>query len=86
MDTRRIRHLRTPIGLEVDAADGIPSRVFLTDLWQDVRMDRKPWRIDQHWWREDRILRDYFRVIPADSPALTIYHDLINDEWARQQF
>jgi hypothetical protein len=86
MDTRRIRHLRTPVGLKVDAKDGLPSRVLLTGLWQDVELARKPWRIDQHWWREDRILRDYFQVMPSDSPALTIYHDLISDEWARQQF
>jgi hypothetical protein len=86
LDTRRIRRLRTPLELAVEVSDGLPVRVLLIGKWQDVELARKPWRIDQHWWREDRVLRDYFRVMPSDSPALTIYHDLIRDEWARQQF
>ena len=36
--------------------------------------------------RTDAIRRDYFRVAPEDGPPLTVYHDLISDEWARQEY
>jgi hypothetical protein len=54
--------------------------------WQDVTLVRRPWRIDQHWWREGPISRLYYRVAPADGPPLTVYHDLISDEWSRQEY
>jgi hypothetical protein len=55
-------------------------------MQQDVALVRRPWRIDQHWWRGDHIRRDYFRVAPQDGPPLTIYHDLVSDGWFRQEF
>ncbi|HEX5367852.1 MAG TPA: hypothetical protein VFY10_00385 [Dehalococcoidia bacterium] len=54
--------------------------------WQDVELTRRPWRIDQHWWRADPVSRVYYRVAPADGPAFTIYHDLLSGEWARQEY
>jgi hypothetical protein len=54
-----------------------------------VTLLRRPWRIDQHWWRpsgEGAISRIYFRVAPDGGPPLTIYHDLIGDQWFRQEY
>ena len=86
-DPRRIRRLKSPESLDVvtDSA-GIPLRFRQGNTWHDVALARRPWRIDQHWWRADVIRRDYFRVAPEDGPPLTIYHDLISDEWARQEY
>ena len=87
MDTRRIRRLKAPRDLEVaETEDGQPLRIRLAGVWQDVRLARSPWRIDQHWWRAGAVRRDYFRVLPEDGPPLTIYHDLISGEWARQEY
>jgi hypothetical protein len=55
-------------------------------MWHDVSLARKPWRIDQLWWRTNAVRRDYFRVLPQDGPPLTIYHDLTSEEWARQEY
>jgi len=86
-DSRRIRRLKPPQALEVQAnAEGLPLRVCLGSVWQDVTLARKPWRIDQHWWRSNPIRREYFRVAPEMLPALTIYHDLVSDEWSRQEY
>ena len=58
----------------------------LTGVWEEVTSVRRPWRIDQHWWRPDRISRVYHRVAPADGPALTIYRDLVAEQWFRQEY
>ena len=86
-DPRRIRRLRPPRSLQVEAsAEGVPLRLSLGGAWQDVTLVRSPWRIDQHWWRADHIRRDYFRAAPQDGPPLTIYHDLVSGEWSRQEY
>jgi hypothetical protein len=86
-DPRRIRRLKSPRSLDVVAGpDGTPVRFRQGSSWHDVSATRPVWRIDQHWWRPDAVRRDYFRVLPVDGPSLTIYHDLITDEWARQEY
>jgi hypothetical protein len=86
-DTRRIRRLKTPGAVEVEStADGLPTRLRLAGVWQDVSLVRRPWRIDQHWWRSEPIGRDYYRVAPEDGPALTIYRDHLSGGWSRQEY
>ena len=86
-DTRRIRRLRTPRPLEVEAsASGEPLRVRLGSAWQDVSPVRAVWRLDQHWWRSEPVRRDYYRVAAEDGPQVTLYHDLVSDAWFRQEY
>ena len=86
-DPRRIRRLKSPRALDVVTdASGMPLRFRHGSTWHNVTLARKPWRIDQHWWRADAIRRDYFRVAPEDGPPLTIYRDLVSGEWARQEY
>ncbi len=86
-DTRRIRRLNSRRDIEVEADEsGLPLRARLAAGWQDVELTRSPWRIDQHWWRADPVSRVYYRIAPADGPALTVYHDLVSGEWARQEY
>ncbi len=86
-DTRRIRRLKTPRALAVEAsADDVPLRLSFGGAWQEAVMARQPWRIDQQWWRDTEVSRVYFRVTPEDRPTLTIYHDLISGEWFRQEY
>lgn len=86
-DTRRIRRLKTPRALEVEAAeDGSPLRLRLGSEWQAVSLTRRPWRIDQHWWRGDGISRLYYRVAPEDGPPLTLYRDLVQGGWFGQEY
>ena len=84
--TRRIRRLSTPLALEVVEADDVPQRLLMGGQWQAVSLTARPWRVDQYWWRDARVRRDYFRVAPENGPPLTIYHDLVSGEWARQEY
>jgi hypothetical protein len=89
-DTRRVRRLKSPRPIEVEAAqDGKPLRLRLGGAWQDIEFVRRPWRIDQHWWRpggDGPVSRLYYRVAPEDGPPLTIYHDLLSGTWRRQEY
>lgn len=71
--------------MEADS-EGVPLRISLGGVWQGVTMARQAWRIDQHWWRSDQVRRVYFRIAPLDGPPLTIYYDLHNDSWFRQEY
>ena len=66
--------------------DGTPVRLKLGGVWQDVSLVRRPWRIAQQWWRGEPVRRDYYRVAYEDGPPLTVYHDLVSDEWYRQGY
>jgi hypothetical protein len=47
---------------------------------------RRPWRIDQHWWRGEPVKRDYYRVAVESGPPLTLYRDLASGQWFRQEY
>ena len=68
----------------MDAAG--PCRLRLHGLRHDVQLVRRPWRIDQHWWRAEPVSRIYYRVAPEDGPPLTIFQDLVTGEWSRQEY
>ena len=86
-DTHRIRRLRRPRALEVEAsADDVPQRLRLGNAWQKVNLARQPWRIDQHWWRAELVIRLYYRVVLKDGAMLTIYRDLVSGDWFRQEY
>jgi hypothetical protein len=63
-----------------------PSTGSGQSAWQDVELVRRPWRIDQHWWRSDPVSRVYYRLTPEDGPVMTVYHDLEGDAWFRQEY
>lgn len=86
-DTRRIRRLKTPRAVEVEASEeGVPLRLRVGSAWQQVTLIRSAWRVDQQWWRGEEISRVYCRVAPEDGPPLTLYRDLATGEWYRQEY
>lgn len=55
--------------------------------WQPVSLLRRPWRIDQLWWRPGgAVSRRYYRVAPENGPPLTLYQDLLTGLWYRQEY
>ena len=86
-DTRRVRRLKSPRAIELETdARGAPIRLRLGGIWRDVSLVRRPWRIDQHWWRGNPVKRLYYRVEPADGPPLTVYQDAAGGGWFRQEY
>ena len=86
-DPRRIRRLKPANAIDVETdTEGAPLRLRRGSVWLDVSLIRRPWRIDQHWWRDVAVSRLYYRVASDDSPPLTIYRDLISGDWFRQEY
>jgi hypothetical protein len=71
--------------VEADEA-GIPTRLRLHGVCQNVSQARRPWRVDQHWWRAESVKRIYYRLDMRDGPPLTIYYDAVAQTWLRQEY
>ena len=84
---RRVRRLKEPRPLTVEAGpDGIPVALITSGGRHAVSLVRRPWRIDQLWWRVNPVSRVYFQVAPEDGPPLTLFHDLVRGGWWRQEY
>ncbi len=71
--------------MQADQA-GSPLRLSLGGIWQDVAPARRPWRVDQHWWRAEPVRRVYYRLEIRNGPPLTVYYDEIAQAWFRQEY
>ena len=68
-----------------------PSRNVMSTFssvdWTNVSFLRRPWRIDQLWWRPgEAVSRRYFRMAAEDGPPFTLYQDLLTGDWYRQEY
>ena len=84
----RLRPLNRPRPIRVEADDrGYPVALGLRGRGKGVAvaeiMDR--WRIDDEWWREQRIARMYYALLLDDGTRLTVYHDEVRDQWFEQR-
>lgn len=54
--------------------------------WIEVRSIEDYWKINDEWWRDSsqEIERIYFDVILDSNQRLTIFRDLVRNEWFRQ--
>ncbi len=43
------------------------------------------WEINDEWWRGRPISRLYYRVITQEDGHITIFRDLVDGQWYRQQ-
>jgi hypothetical protein len=87
-ELHELRPLNAPSPLRVQLDDN--GRVVA--LWRTGRLTPRRiaaiqdrWRIDDEWWRERAISRMYYALLLDDGTLLTIYHDLITDEWFEQR-
>ena len=88
-DTRRIRRLKTPQALEVEASeDGVPLRLRARRrlAGRDPaarRLAHRPALVA----RRAECDAYYYRVAPEDGPPLTIYYDdVCSGDWSRQEY
>ena len=83
-----LRPLNAPAPLRVELdADG---RIIA--IWRQGRLTPRTiaaiqdrWRIDDEWWREHRVARMYYEVVLDDGTLLTMFQDLVADEWFEQR-
>ena len=82
--TLRTLNAAQPLGVRTDA-DGQPRAVRRPGgqprAVEEV-LDR--WRIDDEWWRERPISREYWVLLLDNGGRLTAYHDLLAGSWHEQ--
>ncbi len=74
-----------PVRVSSDA-DGLPLAIVGGEGCGPgmVLQVRERWRIDDEWWRTP-ISRLYYQVVMEGGRNLTLYHDLEEGGWYRQQ-
>ena len=70
----------------VAATSGSPDAVLIHGDWVTVRTLRRPWLVDQLWWRSRPVNRLYFQVAPEEGPPFTLFHDLLSGDWFLQEY
>ena len=91
-DTRKasgsgdIRSLNEPIVLPVKAdEDGSPVALKLRRRWIDVESVSDRWRISDEWWREQPVDRIYFTCVVDGGIKITVFQDIISQQWYWQR-
>jgi hypothetical protein len=44
------------------------------------------WRIDDEWWRDKPVSRQYWRVVLEDGRVVDVYRDMVTGKWSRQAY
>jgi len=73
-----------PVAVETDES-GEPVAVVLGGRRLAVVQVQDVWRIDDEWWREE-VSRLYYHLLLEDGQVVTVYRDLLKDEWWRQSY
>jgi hypothetical protein len=75
-----------PLRMQTDAQGHIVG------VWRQGRLTPRRivavqdhWRIDDEWWREHAISREYYELQLDDGALLVVYHDLLADIWFEQR-
>jgi protein ImuB len=77
-----LRRLRPPRRVEVDTADGRPTRVRdAGGLDAAVLTSAGPWRLSGHWWDTDAWARDEWDVALSDGTLWRLSHDRLTNTW-----
>ena len=80
-----IRPVNPPIPVEVrENARQLPVAVRLKRRWRSVVSIDEVWSIDEEWWRERPIVRMYYTVNLEGDRQLTVFRDMLDGAWYRQ--
>jgi hypothetical protein len=75
-----IKPVNIPEPVRVEENASSPVSVKLKQR-QPVTAIEDKWRIDDEWWRSDRISRLYYTVQLASGHRLVLFKDLIKKSW-----
>ena len=80
-DRLRAVNVPQPVAVECDAEDR-PRTVG------DVTVETilESWRIDDEWWREKPVSRQYWRLVLEDGRVVDVYEALAGGRWYRQAY
>jgi len=72
-----------PVTVEMDRT-GEPRRMRWQGHPQRIERVLARWRVDEGWWEDQRIWREYFEVTTS-AGLFVLFHDLLTGEWRLQR-
>ena len=82
-----IRPLNLPVPVTVqENRRQLPISVTMEGRTLPITAITDLWEIDDEWWRSRPIARMYYRVTVRGGRQLTLYRDLVDGIWYRQNF
>ncbi len=83
----RVRQLNRPRPLRVEAdEEDRPAAVWLSNRRYAVEAVLETWRIDDEWWRERPVSRQYYSLLLDGGRTVTVYRDEANERWWRHTY
>ena len=84
---RRLKPLHRPRQIQIDA-DGNAQPIALHFGGRQIAVESvvETWRIDDEWWRDKPVSRNYCRVVLEDGRVMDVYRDLASGKWWRQAY
>jgi hypothetical protein len=79
------RPLNPPIPIAVrETAHHTPHTIQIKGRWVKVAAIVDVCSLDEEWWREQPIVRMYYRVMLEDDRPITVFRDMLDGAWYRQ--
>ena len=83
----KLRPLNQPRAVEIETDEGgVPVTIVVSKIRRAVESVLETWRIDDEWWRVQRVSRTYWRLLLEDGRTVDVYLDLVRDRWYRQAY
>src|SRR5436309_9856768 len=83
----RLRSLNRPRPIKVEAGEDVqPLAVHISGRPIAIESVVETWRIDDEWWREKAVSRQYWRVVLEDGRGVDVYRGLVTGRWWRQAY
>ena len=81
----RLLNLPVPVDIEEDERQ---KPIVLTLRRQRLKVTSLEdlWEIDEEWWRTTPIARRYYKMTLEDGRRVTVFRDLVDGRWYRQQY
>ena len=79
------RLLNPPIPIDVrESTHQTPRVIKIRGRWHRVVSIVDVCNVDEEWWRERPIIRMYYRVNLENGSQITVFRDMLDGAWYRQ--
>lgn len=88
----RIRAVNSPRPVQVRVTEGDVPAAVRTGLpgsggrWRRVERVMERWRVDEAWWRPQKVGRLYYRLALEGGAVIDLYRDMEDGRWYEQRY
>jgi len=80
-----LRAINNPIPVLVkESTKKLPKSLVINGYTKHIAHITDIWEINDEWWRSKPISRLYYQAITQEGRHITIFNDLIDNQWYQQ--